>query len=186
VRPRRVDPSEVVDAVAALAAARTGLALFGIDVFGASGKSTLAAAIAARVAGAVVVAVDDFTSPLVSEWDWERFRAQVLLPLLSDRAARYQIWNWDQSVGGDWVDVLPGGLLIVEGVSCTRAEVGAPWDLTIWVDAPREVRLGRAIERDGEAMRWVWEQVWMPSEESYATRERPQERVDLIVSGGAD
>jgi hypothetical protein len=28
-----------------------------------------------------------------------------------------------------------------------------------------------------------WLEVWMPSEEAYIDRERPQERVDLIVSG---
>jgi uridine kinase len=179
--PRVVDRAAAVEAVVALAAERDGLTLVGIDGFGAAGKSTLAAAIAARVDGAAVVPVDDFNSPLITEWDWERFRAQVLQPLLAGRQARYQIWNWDQNIGGDWVDVAPGGLVIVEGVSSTRAEAGAPWDLTVWVEAPRALRLARAIERDGEAMRWVWEQVWMPSEEAYAVRERPRERVDLIV-----
>lgn len=174
---------EAVDTVARLAAARSGLVLVGIDGFGAAGKSTLAAAIAGRVEVASVVAVDDFNSPLILEWDWERFRTQVLRPLLAGRAARYQVWNWDQNVGGEWVDVPPDGLVVVEGVSSTRSELAAPWDLTIWVEAPRELRMARAIERDGEAMRWVWEESWMPSEEAYAAREHPQERVDLIVGG---
>jgi uridine kinase len=173
---------QVVARVAELARRTRGrTAWVGIDGFGGTGKSTLAAAVAARVEGATVVAVDDFNSPLITEWDWERFRAQVLLPLLAGRPAHYQVWNWDQNVGGDWVDVAPGGVVIVEGVSSTRAEVGTPWDLTVWVEAPREVRLARAIERDGEAMRWVWEEVWMPSEEAYAAREHPWDRVDLIV-----
>lgn len=107
----------------------------------------------------------------------------MLRPLLAGRTARYQVWDWHRNVGGDWVEVEPHGLVIVEGVSSTRAEVGAPWALTIWVDAPRELRMVRAIERDGEGMRWNWEQVWIPSENRYAARERPKERVDLIISG---
>jgi cytidylate kinase len=72
---------------------------------------------------------------------------------------------------------------VVEGVSSTRAELGAPWDLTVWVDAPREVRLRRARERDGAAMQRRWLDDWLPSEEAYAAREHPQDRVDLIVNG---
>lgn len=172
--------------VAELARATGGrTAWVGIDGCGAAGKSTLAAAIAAEVTGVSVVAVDDFNSPLILEWDWERFRTQVLLPLSAGRAARYQIWNWDQNVGGDWVDIAPGGLVVVEGVSSTRTEAAVPWDLTIWVEAPRDLRLVRAIERDGESMRAVWEEIWMPSEEAYIAREDPRSRSDLVVSGEA-
>jgi uridine kinase len=71
----------------------------------------------------------------------------------------------------------------VEGVSATRGEVDVPWALQIWVDAPREVRLRRAVERDGAGMLAHWLDVWMPSEEAYIARERPQERVDLLVEG---
>ena len=31
-----------------------------------------------------------------------------------------------------------------------------------------------------------WLDDWMPSEERYAARERPEERVDLIISGTED
>jgi uridine kinase len=186
VAPRPVSAAEVVDAVAELAATRSDLTLIGVDGFGGAGKSTLAEAIAARVTGSAVVHVDDFAAPIIPEWDWGRFRAQLLLPLLAGRTARYQVWDWDRNVGGEWVEVEPEGVVIIEGVSSTRVEVGAPWALTVWVQTPRELRLKRAIERDGEGMRWNWEQVWMPSEEAYAARERPQERVDLIVSGAGD
>lgn len=181
-----VGRAEAVEAAVAVATARTGLTLVGIDGFGAAGKSTLANAIAARIPGSVVVHVDDFASPVIPEWDWARLRRQLLVPLLAGRTARYQVWDWDRNVGAEWVEVRPGGVVIVEGVSSTRAEVSAPWALTMWVRAPREARLRRAIERDGEGMRWHWEQVWMPSEERYAARERPEERVDLIVSGAPD
>jgi uridine kinase len=182
--PPEVRRAEAVDAVVRLAAARPGETLFvGVDGRAGSGKSTLANMIAAAVPGAVVVHVDDFAGPLVPEWDWERLREQVLLPLLDGRPGHYQRWKWNADEGAEWYDVPTDCLVVIEGVSSTRHEIGAPWACQIWVAAPRDVRLARAVERDGEAMLSHWTDVWMPSEEAYIERERPEERVDLLVVG---
>lgn len=181
---RHAERAEVLAAVASLAARPGNRTTFvGIDGFGAAGKTALAAEVAAAVPRASVVSVDDFWGPGITEWDWERFGRQLLGPLLGGRTARYQIWSWDQDGPGEWRAIAPGRLLVVEGVSCTRREAGVPWDLAVWVQAPREVRLARAIERDGAWMRRRWLDEWMPSEEAYAARERPRRRVDLIVDG---
>lgn len=180
-------PASSADAIAAIRALDDAIpdrtVWVGVDGFGAAGKSSLAAAISAALGRVSVVHVDDFSGPRVREWDWERFAAQVARPLLGGRAARYQAWDWDRDAGGEWYDVPPGRIVVVEGVSATRAEVAVPWDLTIWVDAPRELRLQRAIERDGPGMLHRWLDDWMPSEEAYAAREHPQDRVDLVVPG---
>jgi uridine kinase len=182
--PKQVGRAEAVDAVFRLAAARPGRTMFvGVDGRAGSGKTTLADAIAASVSGAVVVHVDDFAGPRVPEWDWARLREQVLLPLLGGRPGRYQRWEWNRDHGAEWHDVPTGRLVVIEGVSSTRRELGAPWACQIWVDAPREIRLERALERDGEAMLAHWTDVWMPSEEAYIAREHPEERVDLVVLG---
>ena len=128
--------------------------------------------------------VDDFSGPQVAEWDWARFRAQVLEPLRAGRPARYQAWDWNQNVGGSWRDVPVGAVVLVEGVSSTRREAAVPWDLTVWVDAPPELRRQRALARDGAAMWPVWRDRWMPTEQAYGARERPQDRVDLVVDAG--
>ncbi len=129
---------------------------------------------------------DDFASPSVPEWDFARFDAQVVRPLLAGRPARYQRWDWHTDTGAEWHDVPVGAAVVVEGVSSTRREVAAPWDLTVWVDAPEEVRLARALERDGPGMLATWQQLWIPEENAYVAREQPQQRVDLVVSGVAD
>ena len=185
--PQPAATPDVVAAVARLAATRAGQVRWvGIDGWGAAGKSTLAAAIAAAVPDAVVVHVDDFASPSVPEWDWTRFNAQLVAPLLDGRAARYQRWNWETDSGADWHPVEPGAVVVVEGVSATRREVRVPWALTVWVDAPREERLRRAVERDGEAMLPRWLDDWLPSEEAYVARENPAGRVDLVVRGTSE
>jgi uridine kinase len=181
---RRVSRAEAVAAATRVAAARPAQTLFvGVDGRAGSGKSTLAAAIADAVPGALVVPVDDFAGPLVPEWDWPRLREQVVDPLLAGRPGRYQRWEWNRDQPADWVDVPTGRLVLIEGVSATRSELAAPWELRIWVDAPRPVRLQRAVARDGQAMLSHWVDVWMPSEEAYIDRERPQDRADLIVFG---
>ncbi|HEY2297617.1 MAG TPA: hypothetical protein VGH43_07810 [Jatrophihabitans sp.] len=179
--PRRVDAAQVVSEVQALPRDRT--TFVGIDGYGGSGKSTLAALIAEAVPEAAVVHADDFASPSIPEWDHARFCTQVVVPLVDGCPARYQRWDWHTDTGAEWHDVPVGALLIVEGVSSTRADIPAPWDLTIWVEAPEELRLARALERDGPDMLATWLAVWLPEESAYVARERPQDRVDLIVPG---
>ena len=179
------DALDVVAAIAALPA--DGIRFVGIDGPGGAGKTSLAARVATRLRAegvrVDVVHVDDFSALDLDEWDWERLRTQLLVPLLAGRPARYQVWDWDRDAGGEWVDVEPGGVVLVEGVSATRSEVGAPWSLTVWVDAPAAVRRQRAIERDGEAMWPVWRDRWIPSELAYFARENPAGRADLRVDG---
>jgi uridine kinase len=179
-----LDRDAVLAAARRVADCRAGQTRWiGIDGRGGAGKTTLAERIAAAVPGAVVVHVDDFSGPRIAEWDWHRFAAQVVHPLLAGEPARYQRWDWEADAGAEWHEIRPDAVVVVEGVSSTRREVPVPWALTIWVDASRETRLRRAVERDGAAMLPRWLQDWMPSEEAYVARERPRERVDLIVSG---
>jgi uridine kinase len=182
--PLLVQPADVVAAVAALATGPEHTVWVGIDGPGGAGKTTLAETIARRVAAVTVVHVDDFSGPRLDEWDWDRLREQLLGPLESGRPARYQVWDWDRDRGGSWVDVEPGGIVVVEGVSSTRHEAGVPWDLTIWVETPAAERQARAIARDGaETWQTQWIGRWLVTENAYIERERPHERVDLVVRG---
>jgi uridine kinase len=181
---RVVDAAQATAVVAGIEAERAGATTFvGIDGPGAAGKSTLARHIAAGVPGAVVLAVDDFAGPDVAEWDWGRFTDQVLQPLRQGRTAHYQRWDWDSNRGAEWQDIAPGSLIVVEGVSSTRREVAVTWALRIWVDTPRELRLARALERDGPARLQRWTQDWIPSEEAYFAVQDPRARADLVVRG---
>lgn len=173
----------IVEAARIAAELRGPVAFVGIDGCGAAGKSTLAAQLAAAIPGCAVVHVDDFAGPPIREWDWDRFRAQVLVPLLAGRTAVYEVPDGDPVARSRWAQVPPGRLVVIEGVSSTRAEAGVPWSLQIWVDAPRELRLARALHRDGPQLMHRWLEDWMPSEDAYVAREYPQERVDLIVDG---
>lgn len=178
-----------VDVTAVLAhlhrrlAGRTGTRWVGIDGCGASGKTTLAARLHAALPGSVVVHVDDFARPGVPTWERDRFAAQLLAPLAAGRTARFQRWDWSSDSGQEWIEVPPGQIVLVEGVSSTDVRLEVDWAVTIWVDAPLEVRLGRALARDGEAMMPTWLEQWIPEEDAYVAAQQPQDRVDLVVSG---
>lgn len=103
-----------------------GLRIVGVDGPSGSGKSTLGARLAA-LTGAPVIPIDDFLSwQHLADW-WPRFDAQVLHPLTSGRDARYQArdWSdWDGDTLGEWKTVPWSALVIVEGVTSTRAAAG--------------------------------------------------------------
>jgi hypothetical protein len=54
--------------------------------------------------------------------------------------------------------------------------------MAIWIESPREMRLDRGIERDGESMRPAWDR-WMAEEVAFFARDRTRQRADLIVDG---
>lgn len=174
------DLARRIDAVAA----RHATKLIAIDGWGGAGKSRLAAELEKRLPAVAVIHTDDFAGPQQPSWDWQRFAREALDPLLTDRQARFQRYDWNRDQLGDWDDVPTGGIVIVEGISSSRQELGPVWDLIIWVECSRELRLRRGIERDGEALRWKWETVWMPEEEAYVRAQDPIGRADVIVDGG--
>ena len=129
----------------------------------------------------MVISVDDFARPNLRGWERDRFVAQVRDPLLAGRTARYQRWDFVSDTGADWVEVLPGHPVVVEGVSATDVRLGVPWDVTVWVQASQQVRRARALERDGPGLTERWRTDWIPSEEAYAAEQQPWLRVDALV-----
>jgi uridine kinase len=172
-----MDVGPVLDRIAALGSARA-FALVGIGGHGGAGKSTLARSIP----DAQVVGTDEFWDG--SEFELSRLRAEVLEPLLRAEPAQYRAFSWElQRRLPETRVVRPEGVIVVEGVCALHEMFREAYDLRIWVDAPRELRLARGIARDGEGAREIWEEKWMPSEDRYVERDDPISAADMIVSG---
>ena len=174
--------TDPVAAVTSALSGRTGTRWVGIDGFGAAGKTTLAARIAAALPGAVVIHNDDFARRDLPGWDRDRFVRQVVEPLLAGRPGHYQRWDFAADVGAEWHRVPVGVPVVVEGVSATDARLPVPWDFTVWVEVPAAVRRTRIADRDGPALAERWASDWIPMEEAYAATQRPWERVDLVYA----
>ena len=179
----RLGPDEVPAWVRGRIAGRAGTRWIGVDGFGAAGKSTLARRIAAELPRAQIVEVDDFARAGVRGWDRDLFTTQVLEPLQAGHPGRYQRWDLAAEAGLDWIEVPSGVPVIVEGVSATDERVPVPWDTTIWVATSARVRRRRILSRDDDpALLERWRTDWLPSEQAYATAQRPWSRADLIVT----
>lgn len=171
--------------------------LIGLDGCGGSGKSTCAQVLAAARPDVTILHMDDFylpsalrlpgpveAKPIGADFDWERVRRQVLAPVSQEQEGAYQRYDWPTDRLADpWMTVPVGGILVVEGVHATRTELAPYYDLRIWVDCPRDLRLARGLERDGLDARDRWEKGWMVAEDRYVAAHSPHLQADLVLDG---
>lgn len=158
--------------------------IVGIDGRGGAGKSTLAAWLAPELRATGIVHTDDFASwdnPV--EW-WPELIERALEPLAAGLPARYQPTAWTDEER-EPVVLEPGGTVVLEGVSATRAAFRPYLAYAIWVETDRAVRLERGLARDGEDSRGQWE-LWMAAEDAYVARERPADHADVVLPGDRD
>ena len=195
--PPLPDSSELVALLRRLPRRQRTL-LVGIDGGGGSGKSTLAGGLQRAADDVTVVEFDDFYLPLAErqarvmrgdteiggDFDWRRVREQVLRPLSVDEPAEYQRYDWPSDALAEWHSVPVGEIVVVEGNYSTRQELFAFYDYTLWIAAPRDLRLERGVRRGGENTRERWLEEWLPEEDRYVAAEDPAKRVDRVLDGG--
>lgn len=170
--------------------------LIGVDGCGGSGKSTFTQKIKEMYSNVTIVHMDDFylpssqilnshptKKPIGADFDWKRVLNQVLKPICDEKEGYYQRYDWGTDSLDEWHTVPIGGIVIIEGVYSIRKELADHYDFTIWVDCPREIRLSRGLERDGEKARDIWENNWMISEDLYIEAQKPYDRAKLIANG---
>src|SRR5438552_15278696 len=107
---------------------------------------------------------------------------QVLEPLSHNETARYQRYDWSTKRLAEWHDVQPVDYLLLEGVSSSREAFRPYIALSIWIETPRQERLRRGLQRDGETARQQWEE-WMAHEDEYIEHEHPEQKADLVING---
>ena len=165
-----------------------------IDGPSGAGKTVLAEALQQSILVATVVHMDDFYSDVGTDppggltpeegcaqyVDWRRLQERVLDPLKNGDTCQYQVYDWIAQRLDAWVTVRPEGVLILEGVYAMRPELRGYYDVTVYVDAPRETRLSRLNERPDDP---VWVERWAEAEEWYNANLRPVDYADVVVSG---
>jgi uridine kinase len=167
--------------------AATAVRIVLVDGPAGSGKSTLAARLAVALGhddSAAVLHLDE----LLEGWSglggtfWARVAEQVLEPVARGVPARYQRYDWEAERLGDWVDVPPHDVLVVEGVGAAARAADQHASYRIWVEAPRDVRLARGIARDGDDFRDTW-LGWMDREAAHFAADGTRERADVVLDG---
>jgi uridine kinase len=169
-----MDSRSVLDLIAT-ARQDKAMILVGIGGHGAAGKTTLAR----DVPGAQIVSTDEFWNG--EAFDLDRLEREVIAPLVSGETATFASYDWaaGEARGSRTVDAT--GVVIVEGVCALHRKLRDAYTVRVWVEASYDVRLARAIARDGEAARSSWVDVWMPSEDRYVERDDPVSCAHLVI-----
>jgi len=158
--------------------------LIGIDGAGGSGKSTLSQNLATALGDTALIHLDDFADwSDDSNFQLSTFAERALKPLVAGITSKHQRYDWPTDTLGEWFEIPPKKIAIVEGVTALRPDLQEYWSIGIWVDCPREQRLERAIARDGEAARSKWVDSWMPGEDRYFAADTPWLSADFVFDG---
>lgn len=174
--------------------------LIAIDGGGGAGKTTFAACLQKEIPGSCVVKIDDFYLPpqlrtpvvfvdvINPNFGWDRLHKLVFEAVKNDQDISYQLYNFDQGTLSGEVKRIPrGATVIVEGVWSMQTAFLDFYDYCIWLEAPAAIRLERGVSREGEEMRQVWEQEWIPIDEHYQKTQEPQHKANCIIdSAGSD
>ena len=165
-----------------------------IDGAGGAGKSSLARRMQDELTDVSIIEMDDFYRPVDASirriwspvegyqnfFDWMRLRDQVLKPMQNGIAPRFQMFDWTQNQLNAWKHIPLNPVIVVEGVYALRPELRPFYNLSLFIEAPLDVRTGRLRARGGSEQEI---QMWQAAENWYLTNIRPQDDCDLLVSG---
>ncbi|MCW3838648.1 hypothetical protein ONA70_00855 [Micromonospora yasonensis] len=128
------------------------------------------------------------TDDLLDGWDdqltfWPRLEEWVLDPVRAGRPGAYRRYSWARRCFLDRPVPVPAGpVLIVEGVSAARAPARPELTLSVFVTAPAELRLCRALARDGAEILPELRR-WHAGERTHFAADRTEAAADVLVDG---
>lgn len=161
--------------------------LVGIDGRSGSGKSSLAEKLSKRFGDSQIIHLDTF-GMYEGENSSKRVINDVLLPLKNNQLARYR--GYEKGHENESYLVESGGISIVEGIFALNADLISYYDYKIWVECPAKLGHERGNARDiqlsGIDNSEKWLNYWMPKEEEYILKQKPQDKADFIVDGSKE
>lgn len=169
--------------------------LIAIDGRGGSGKSSLAAKLLELDPSFQIIHIDSFPAtkeenpfhPLGTQTriSTSRILSSALIPLSRGQEARYTPTPWwiEQPRIEEEIIITPNKTVLVEGCYSLLPEFRDFYDLKIWLECSTTTARERALNRDGgEKDRQVWEEVYIPNEESYIKIHKPQRVAEVIIN----
>jgi para-aminobenzoate synthetase len=200
----RASANVVVADVRRLVKGRARPLLVAIDGASGSGKSMLAARVAARLGAALIPGDDFFSAQLTdAEWDtrtpaervadaldWRRLRAAALGPLLAGQPARWYPFDFSAGARPDGTYGFstraevrePKPVVLVEGAYTCRPELADLIDWSVLVNAPVEVRHRRLARREDPRFLAAWHARLDAAEQWYFSQVMPEAAFDRVVT----
>ncbi|MCC8162873.1 MAG: uridine kinase [Lachnospiraceae bacterium] len=179
---------KIVQKISSMQADKARL-LVAIDGRCGSGKTTLAGLLQKELA-CELIHMDDFylrpqqrTAQRREEpggnVDYERFLAEVLLPLRQGQPFRYRpydcsVWDFKEAIA-----VTPGAVTLVEGSYACHPTLYRYYDLRIFLTVDSEEQYQRILLRSGVEKAAQFRELWIPLEERYFSSVPVAERCEL-------
>ena len=157
----------------------------------ASGKTTVSSLLS-RLFPSDVIHMDDFFLPPDLRSDvryseiggnihYERFQAEVLVPLSSGTHFSYRVFDCHE---GDYTGAKsysPKPVNIIEGVYSLHPKLDFPYDYKIFMSADPVTQKNRIIKRNGEKVYRNFADIWIPLENKYFGYFSIREKCDCIL-----
>lgn len=144
---------------------------------------------------------DSAAGYFLDSFDHAALRAELLDPLGpgGDRSFRRAVFDHrsDQPLAMPREHACADAILLCDGVFLQVPALAAAWELRVWVDAPFDLTVPRAVRRDtggtgehgdrgdsaaaeAEAVRRRYEHRYVPGQQLYIVRCRPQDTADVV------
>ncbi len=184
VSSQPIDVASLVDAITSGEARLGSTRLVAVDGPAGSGKTTLAERLRSHLLGVGVDVALLHMDDLYDGWTGldealaGRVLAQVVQPLSSGTSARWQRYDWDAGRFGRWETLPPPAVLILEGCGSGARGYSSSTTLLVWVEAAKDTRIARGVERDGSQVLDHW-LAWMDLEAEHFAVNDTSRRADL-------
>jgi hypothetical protein len=153
-----------------------------VDGPSGSGKSTFTDGLAAAT-GARVLRLDDIYPGWHGLAAAPPMVARALGDVAVDRIGSVARWSWVHDRPSTPLRVVPGGLLLLDGVGSGAGVIRPFLSALLWVEASTATRKERALSRDGETYAPFWD-VWAEQERLHFRSDGTRHHADLVISTG--
>jgi uridine kinase len=174
------------------------LLVIAVDGCGGAGKTTLCQALAAEIevwAQPQVLTLDRFYHPLNATqrsqlqhtqarqayFDVTQFQENVLAPLSRGTGVSYKPYDWLEGETDQVVELLPKGVLLIDGVFSFSEPLRDMIHLSLFVDTPMLLRKQRLIARPQLDTDWVSH--WQSTECWHHQHEQTADAVEFVLLG---
>lgn len=169
---------------------KEGRVLVAIDGRCASGKSTLATALAERL-GAVLFHVDDFFLPMErrteerlieagGNFDRERLLSEVIIPASRGETVEYRRYDCAENKILPAVPVPAADITLIEGAYSHHPALARYMSLKAFSDVSPAVQRARILKRNGDRATAYFDR-WIPLEERYFDTFDIRTSADIVI-----
>ncbi|WP_413450161.1 hypothetical protein AA0Y32_05790 [Georgenia phoenicis] len=160
--------------------------VLGIDGRSGAGKTALAAAVAERVPGAQVVALEDaYRGWRGLREGVEEIATGVLAPLREGRTGSYRRYDWVRGELDGTVRVEPSAVVVLEGCGAGSLPCAPYLDALVWLEAPEPERHHRAMARDDGTWLDQWS-TWAAQESALLAERDARAAADLVIDTSSE